>query len=142
MVKCDPLGTYPLRWNQSSIEFRSSSRGTLDPISISPSPTGSVSSKTVKFVKLRIENESSHFSGQGSRVPFSSYSTRTLRTNMPRLNQMYGIKIDSIARLRKLCGDEIDRCHRKERSKATALTSFERSTARSQPLLLFRRSRS
>ncbi|HWZ75707.1 MAG TPA: hypothetical protein VNX87_04170 [Candidatus Sulfotelmatobacter sp.] len=64
------------------MELLRSSSGTLEPISISPSATGSVSSNTLKFVKLRMENESSHLSGQGSVLPFTSYSTRILRANM------------------------------------------------------------
>ena len=55
--------------------------GTAEPTSIWPSAVGRVSSKTLKLVKLRIENESSHFKGQGSCWPFSSYSTRILRAN-------------------------------------------------------------
>jgi len=64
------------------MERLSSSTGTANPISISPSATGSVSSKTLKFVKLRIEKESSHFKGQGSGRPFSWYSTIILRANI------------------------------------------------------------
>ena len=39
------------------------------PISMTPSATGRVLSKTVALVKLRMEKLSSHFSGQGRRRP-------------------------------------------------------------------------
>ena len=32
--------------------------------------------------KFRMEKESSHFKGQGKRLPFSSYSTRIFRANI------------------------------------------------------------
>src|SRR5450432_3889262 len=80
------LVKYPLRRNQSSIESCSCPRGTFVPISISPSATGSVSSKALALVKLRMEKLSSHFSGQGSIWPPSSYSTRILRANIARFN--------------------------------------------------------
>src|SRR5581483_1916610 len=47
---------------------------------------GSVSSNTLALVKLRIENESSHFNGHEIRRPFSSYSTTILRANIVRFN--------------------------------------------------------
>src|SRR5215469_14372083 len=58
--------------------------GTFAPISISPSLTGSVSSNTLAFVKLRMLKLSIHFSGQACRSLFCSYSTRILRTNICR----------------------------------------------------------
>src|SRR5579863_1583000 len=66
------------------MESLSSFRGTPEPISISPSATGRVSSKTVALVKLRMEKESSHFRGQGIVRPASSYCTRILRANISR----------------------------------------------------------
>src|SRR5580658_3933570 len=48
-----------------------------------PSDTGTVSSNTLAFVKLRIEKLSSHFSGQGKLCPCSSYITRIFRANIP-----------------------------------------------------------
>src|SRR5512135_50570 len=62
--------------------FRSA-RGTLLPISMTPSPTGRVLSKALALVKLRMAKLSSHLSGQGTRFPWSSYSTRILRANIP-----------------------------------------------------------
>src|SRR5258706_10721400 len=47
-----------------------------------PSATGRVSSNTVAFVKLRMLNLSSHFSGHACDLPSCKYSTRTFRANM------------------------------------------------------------
>src|ERR1700719_4130036 len=47
-----------------------------------PSDRGKVLSNTLALVKLRMEKLSSHFSGQGSRCPSFSYSTRILRANI------------------------------------------------------------
>src|SRR5579862_3413749 len=58
--------------------------GTWVPISMTPSAAGRVLSNTVELVKLRMEKLSSHFKGQATRRPFSSYSTRIRRANIMR----------------------------------------------------------
>ena len=81
--KDSPGLRYPLRRNQSSIAGCSRSSGTRVPASITPSPTGSVSSKIASLVKFRMAKLSIHRTGHAWRAPSeSTRSIENLRMNI------------------------------------------------------------